>query len=210
MICDFGYKKLTTMLMVLICTLSVLAAGCARNRPSEKPPIHLNPNMDDQPKYDAQETGEFFEDGATMRTPVAGTVARGELKDDDLFFKGKDSRGNFVKKAPIDIDMQFLDRGQERYNIYCSPCHSRVGDGRGIMITRGYIPPPTFHSERIRELPDGHIFDVITHGIRNMPSYRHQIPPEDRWAIVVYLRALQRSQNAGIDDIPVELRETVK
>ena len=108
------------------------------------------------------------------------------------------------------LSVRLLDRGQERYDIYCSPCHSRVGDAKGIMLSRGYVPPPTFHSDRIRDMPDGQLYDVITNGVRNMPSYRHQIPPTDRWDIVVYLRVLQRSWNAGIEDVPVELRETIK
>jgi hypothetical protein len=204
-------RSLTIRLLCLFALAAMLGvAGCARGRKSEKPPIHINPNMDNQPKYKAQAKSKFFEDGATMRMPVPGTVARGDLRDDDVFYKGKSKDGSFVKKAPVEVDLGLLKRGRERYDIYCAPCHSRVGDGRGIMITRGYIPPPNFHSDRIREMPDGQIFDVITHGVRNMPSYAHQVPPEDRWAIVAYLRALQRSQNATKDDIPVELRETVK
>jgi mono/diheme cytochrome c family protein len=188
----------------------VLFTNCARERPSGRPPIHLNPDMDNQPKYKAQSENRFFEDGSAMRMPAAGTVARDNLRDDDKFFRGTDSRGNYIKKAPVVIDMQLLDRGQERFDIYCSPCHSRIGDGRGIMVNRGYVPPPTFHSDRIRQIPDGQIFDVITHGVRNMPSYAGQIPPADRWATVSYLRALQRSRNATRNDIPIELRETIK
>jgi mono/diheme cytochrome c family protein len=106
--------------------------------------------------------------------------------------------------------MNNLKRGQERYNIYCSPCHSRVGDGRGIMINKGYLPPPSFHIDRIREMPDGQVYDVITNGVRNMPSYRHQVNPGDRWAIVTYVRALQKSRNATISDIPEEKLEELK
>ena len=106
--------------------------------------------------------------------------------------------------------MQLLKRGQERFNIYCAPCHGQTGDGQGIVVQRGYLPPPSYHQDRLRKMPDGYIFDVITNGVRNMPSYRHQVPVADRWAIVSYLRALQRSQNATINDIPPEMRETVK
>jgi mono/diheme cytochrome c family protein len=190
--------------------LPLVIVGCTRERPSEEAPIHLNPNMDSQPKYKAQGESEFFDDGATMRAPVAGTVARGDLREDDRFYKGKNADGSFVENAPVEVNSQLLNRGKERYDIYCAPCHSRVGDGRGIMVDRGYVPPPTFHSDRIREMPDGGIFDVITNGVRNMPGYRHQINPKDRWAIVMYTRALQRSRNATIDDIPIELRETVR
>ncbi|MCP4632634.1 MAG: cytochrome c [candidate division Zixibacteria bacterium] len=188
----------------------VVISGCTREHPSDKPPIHLNPNMDDQPKYKAQAESKFFEDDATMRTPVSGTVAQGELRDDDIYYKGKNIDGSYVLKAPLSINKETLLRGQERFDIYCSPCHSRLGDGRGIMLEKGYVPPPTFHSDRLRNLPDGEIFEVISNGVRNMPSYRHQINVHDRWTIVLYMRALQRSQNASINDIPVELRETVK
>ena len=185
-------------------------AGCGRGRPSKNPPIHLNPNMDNQEKYKAQARSNYFTDGSAMRQPVPGTVAQGFLRDDDTYYLGIEADGSFVKKAPIEYDMLLLKRGRERYDIYCSPCHSRIGDGRGIMVSRGYLPPPTFHSDRIRNVPDGEIFNVITHGVRNMPAYAHQINVDDRWAIVCYLRALQRSQSAGLEDVPEELREKVK
>ena len=120
--------------------------------------------------------------------------------------------GEFIKALPDTeaLTIQLLRKGQERYNIFCSPCHGRVGDGKGIMVNRGYVPPPTFHSERLREIQDGYLYDVITNGIRNMPAYRYQVPVDDRWAIVSYLRALQRSQNASLEDIPEPLRENVK
>ena len=199
---------LRIMISVVVMT-GMLLLGCSRRQPSSEPPLHFNPNMDNQPKYKAQAQSEFFADGATMRQPVPGTVARGRLCDDDAYYRGTDSLGGFLAHSPVPVTMALLKRGQERFNIYCSPCHSRVGDGRGIMVTRGYVPPPTFHSDRIRGMPDGEIFNVITNGVRNMPSYRHQIPVNDRWAIVAYLRALQRSQNATIDDVPVELRHQV-
>lgn len=198
------------LLLSILVLLLALGSSCSRGRPSKRTPIHLNPDMDNQPRYEAQSKGAFFEDGATMRSPVPGTVARGYLRDDDAFYRGLNSNGEYLKEAPVFYTEQRLRRGQERYNIYCAPCHSKIGDGRGIMVNRGYVPPPTFHSDRIREMPDGQIFDVIANGIRNMPSYRHQIPPDDRWSIIAYLRALQRAQNATLGDIPVELREKVK
>ncbi len=191
-------------------TILLITSGCYRERPSNQPPIHLNPNMDSQEKYKAQSENNFFEDGSAMRPPVEGTVARGHLREDVEFYQGKNIKGDFIKKLPVDIDMELLERGQERYNIYCSPCHSRVGDGRGIMVSKGYLPPPSFHIDRIREMLDGQIYDVITNGVRNMPSYRHQINPDDRWAITAYLRALQRSQNASADDVPDEIRKDLK
>ncbi len=195
--------------IILILIFSLSAGGCFRNAPSEKPPLHVNPNMDDQPKYNAQAKSRFFADGATMRVPPAGTVARGFLRDDDIYFTGKMDTTP-VAKSPVPTTMQLLQRGQERFTIFCSPCHGRLGDGKGIMMQRGYVPPPSFHEDRIRNFADGQIFDVVTNGIRNMPSYRFQIPVEDRWAIIAYLRALQRSQNARLDDIPQEFRGTLK
>lgn len=184
--------------------------GCFRGRPSEDPPIHINPNMDNQPKYKAQSESQYFENGATMRMPVAGTVARSEDYKDTIFYFGKDANGNPVTENPLTITMQLLKRGQNRYNIYCAPCHGRTGDGKGIVVKRGYLPPPNFHQDLVRNYADGHIFDVISNGIRNMPSYKHMIPVKDRWAIVSYVRALQRSQNATISDIPEEIRNEIK
>jgi mono/diheme cytochrome c family protein len=196
-------------LALLIITL-VSLTGCYQGRPSKKPPIHVNPNMDNQPKYKAQAESKFFADGATMRIPVEGTVARGELREDVEYYTGKKANGDFVEENQRPVDMQLLKRGQERFEIYCSPCHGRVGNGQGIVVSRGMLPPPTFHSDSLRAYPDGRIFDVITNGIRNMSSYAAQIPVEDRWAIIAYVRALQRSQHATIDDVPVEKREKLQ
>lgn len=194
---------------LLVVAALLVVTGC-QGQPSDRPPIHLNPNMDDQEKYQAYESSEFFADGSAMRTPPLGTVAQGTLRDDPEFATGFDADSVAIAHAPITATMPVLKRGQERFNIYCSPCHGRVGDGRGIMVNRGYPPPPTFHSDRIRELPDGQVFAVISDGIRNMPGYRFQIPVEDRWAIVLYLRALQRSQNATLDDVPEEKQSLLK
>ena len=190
--------------------ISIIITGCTRESPSTKPPVHLNPNMDHQEKYRPQAESKFFENGSAMRVPVDGTVARGYLREDDRYYRGINPDSSYVKEAPVEVTTQLLRRGEERFNIYCSPCHSRVGDGKGIMLERGYVPPPSFHTDRIRNMPDGEIFNTITNGLRNMPSYGHQINPDDRWAIVKYLRALQRSHNATIDDIPTELRGKIK
>lgn len=193
-------RNSVTILAVVL--LLLFSLGCVQERPSENTPIHINPNMDNQPKYRPQSESEFFADGSTMRLPVAGTVARGELRDDTEYFTGKTSRGEFILTlpGPVKLTDRLLDRGQERFDIYCSPCHGQVGDGKGTVVSRGYPPPPTFHSDRLRELPDGHIFDVVTNGVRNMPPYRYQVPVEDRWAIVAYFRSLQTEQQIGADD----------
>jgi mono/diheme cytochrome c family protein len=190
--------------------MALVVTSCYRGKPSEDPPIHLNPNMDSQPKYEAQEESEFFENRMTMRPPVAGTVARGDLREDDAYYRGKNADGSLVARMPVDITMDLLQRGKERYNIYCSPCHDQTGSGKGIIIKKGFLPPPSMHLDRLRQSPDGHFYDVISNGIRNMPSYKHQIPVADRWAIVAYVRALQRSQNAKASDVPEEIREELK
>ena len=183
----------------------MLVGGCYQGRPSKEEPIHLNPNMDHQQKYRPQAESDFFVNGATMRMPVEGTVARGELREDVEYFTGKTEKGDYIRTLPVDVTLALLERGQERFNIYCSPCHSRDGHGRGIVVERGMVPPPNFHSDSIRAFPDGRIFDVITNGIRNMPAYRYQVPVADRWAIIAYFRALQRSQYAPKKDVPEEV-----
>lgn len=204
----FGQKvTLVTMLGALVLVGSL---GCTRGRPSQDPPIHLNQNMDRQQKYLPQSQSEFFADGMTMRKPVAGTVARGELHEDHAYWYGRDEIDSTIAKIPVPVTMQLIERGQERFNIYCSPCHGRVGDGQGIVVKRGLVPPPSFHDDRLRQVGDGYVFNVITNGIRNMPSYKHQIAVEDRWAIVSYFRALQRSQNATANDIPADMRGSVR
>jgi len=177
--------------------LSGLFMLSCRGQISEKPPIHPNPNMDFQNRFDAQEENPFFENNMAMRAPVEGTIARGALKQDDAYYQGLDENGNLVEDIPVEVTTDFIYRGKERYDIYCSVCHGGTGDGRGIIMTGqyGYVPAPSFHTENIRQMPDGHFYSAITNGIRMMPSYATQIKVEDRWAIVAYIRALQRSQN---------------
>ncbi len=185
-------------------------AGCMRDLPKDKPPLKLETNMYSQPRYEDQGQSDFFADGSDMRTPPEGTVARGFLNEDAAYFTGKDEKGNLVKKIPVTVTLAMIMRGQERFNIYCSPCHSRLGDGQGMVVKRGLIPPPTFHDDRLRDTADGHIFDVITNGVRNMPAYKYQIPVADRWAIVSYFRALQRSHHATSSDLTAEERAKLR
>ncbi len=203
------YKKNHTLIYIVIFATAIVLGGC-QGRPKQKPPVHPVLDMDFQPKYEYQEKSPFFDDGISMRQPIPGTVARGKLYDDIAYNTGKNQDGSLVEKSPVPVTYTGLERGRERFDIYCSPCHSKIGDGKGILVNRGYIPPPSFHTDVIRNYADGHIFDVISHGIRNMPSYGHQVPVEDRWLIVNYIRALQRSQNASIDDVPVEMRDKIK
>jgi mono/diheme cytochrome c family protein len=185
--------KLSLTRLVLISLAVVLLVGCGRGRYSEKPPIHPNPNMDSQDKYKAQSESNFFVDGASMRTPVAGTVARGELREDDAYYRGKDADGNFVEKAPMDFTPEMVARGAERYQIYCSACHGVDADGKGKILYYQYpIPPADFMSERIKNLSDGHMFNAVTAGWLNMPNLSAQVSVEDRWAIISYIRSLQQ------------------
>jgi hypothetical protein len=159
-----------------------------RGSTSSRPPIHPNPNMDHQPKYRAQAESAFFYDGATMRPPVLGTVARGELFEDTALYEGKDEAGEFVTSIPVEVDEE---RGRQRYEIYCTPCHGATGNGRGVMWERVQIESRDLHLERIVAAPDGQLFDVITNGLGLMQGYRYPIPAEDRWAIIAYVRKLQ-------------------
>ena len=175
---------------------TVFLSGCVRGCTSSRPPIHPNPSMDNQPKVRPQSASTFFYDGSSMRQPVPGTVAIGGLKEDTAFFTGKGADGQFVTTNPVTVDDTVLERGKQRYTIYCQPCHDARGDGKGILFTRGNVPTATFHQEKILNYPDGQIFDVITNGQGLMPAYRWPIPPADRWAIIAYVRTLQRERQA--------------
>ncbi|MDX1640327.1 MAG: c-type cytochrome [Balneolaceae bacterium] len=188
--------KLSRTNISLLLLSGIFLLSC-RGHISENPPVHPNPNMDYQERYNAQETNTFFDDNRAMRQPVEGTIARGQLRLDDAYYEGLDENGELVEEIPVEVTREFIYRGKERYDIYCRVCHGGTGDGRGIIMTGqyGYVPAPSFHTENIRQMPDGHFYSAITNGIRTMPSYATQIKVEDRWAIVAYIRALQRSQN---------------
>ena len=192
---------------ILLAVLTLTVASCRGTRSSD-PPVHLNLNMDFQERFDPQEANPFFEDNRSMRPLVPGTVARGTLRDDVVFYEGRSEGGGFTRRMPVPATRELLERGQERYNIYCAVCHGAAGDGQGIVITGGYgyTPAPSYHIDRLRQESDGYLFDVITNGVRTMPPYGHQVPPADRWAIVAYIRALQRSQYADPGDVPANIR----
>jgi len=164
--------------------------------------------MHDQPKYEALEASDFFSDGRSARPIVEGTVARGHLNEDTLLFQGK-LNGKPAEVFPFPITLQDLDRGQERYNIYCTPCHDRLGNGEGMVVRRGFRRPPSYHIDRLRQAPPGYLFDVITNGFGAMQDYSAQIAVRDRWAIVAYIRALQLSQNARLTDVPESERNSL-
>jgi len=202
-------RLVRTMILVALLAGLAAAAGCSRGQPREKRPTMIIPDMEFQPKWKAQGYTPFFEDHRTMRTPPEGTVARGTLKEDTVRFQGK-RNGEFVTHNARDVTMDLLRRGRNRFNIYCAPCHDRTGSGHGMVIGYGFVPPPNFSDPRVLAFADGYIFDVITHGVRNMPSYGAQIPVGDRWAIVAYVRALGRSRTATLADVPPEARKDLE
>ena len=174
--------------LVAIAVCLLLIAGCRQD-------------MHNQPKYRGLRASAFFADGSSARPLVEGTVARGTLEDDEAFFTGKVDKAT-VKEFPFPIDEKVLDRGQERYNIYCSPCHDRTGGGNGMVVQRGFKQPPSYHIDRLRQADVGYFYDVITNGFGAMPDYRAQVAPRDRWAIVAYIRALQYGQHTPASDVP--------
>ncbi len=185
-----------------IVALGVTLSAC-QGQISEKPPVHPNMNMDQQPRKEAQEVNNFFADGRSMRQPVEGTVARGLAKTDKAYYEGVDENGEYIDYIPVDLTKSFLYRGKERYEIYCTPCHGQTGAGDGIIMegNYGYVPAPSYHEPRVRDLSDGALYSAIYNGVRTMPSYSTQVPVEDRWAIVAYIRALQESQNITEDEL---------
>jgi mono/diheme cytochrome c family protein len=185
------------VLAVVLLASVVGVTGCVRGCTSSRPPIDINPSMDDQPRVRPQTASTFFYDGASMRQPVPGTVPIGGLKEDAVFFTGMEANGQFVEKNPTTVDEAILERGRQRYVIYCQPCHDARGDGRGILFQRGNVPTASFHQVKILKYPDGQIFDVISNGRGLMAGYRWAIPPSDRWAIVAYVRELERKRMAA-------------
>lgn len=179
---------------LVLLVFALATVGCVRGCTSPWPPIHPNPNMDYQEKLQAQEESSVFYDGSGMRHPVAGTVARGELREDEALHTGKDELGELLVASPIPVDDALLRRGEERYAIYCQPCHDERGTGQGVLTEYAGVPTATFHDEQRRGYPDGQLFDVITNGVGLMPGYRYPIPVRDRWAIVAWVRQLQQER----------------
>ncbi|RMG98030.1 MAG: cytochrome c [Deltaproteobacteria bacterium] len=202
-----------TSLVRVAVGLSAVAFGTVgcRGIPSEKPPIHLQQNMDFQQRFDPQEPNPMFEDGRAMRLPPEGTVPVGWLMEDDHLWRGRGPDGRLVDALPpgIKLDRKLLDRGQERFNIYCAPCHDHLGTGRGMATRRGggfAVQPKNLHEPRLAAMPLGYFYKVITDGQGTMLSYAAQIPVEDRWAIAAWVRTLQASQRASASDVPEEAR----
>lgn len=190
---DFSRSSAVVRGAVAVCGL-LLLAGC-----------DLRQRMYDQPKYEAHEATAFFDNGLTSRAPIEGTVARGNLQLDKHLVTGMvDGVPATTLPAAVPFNQQLLERGQERFDIYCSPCHGRTGQGNGMIVQRGLKRPPSFHEDRLREAALGHYFDVMTNGFGAMYSYASRIPVKDRWAIAAYVRALQFSQRAEFDKLPAQ------
>jgi mono/diheme cytochrome c family protein len=174
---------------VLVC----VTAGCRQD-------------MHDQPKYRPYRESSFFADDLSARPVVAGTVPRGHLNDDPLLYTGKDDGGAVATVFPFPVDSAVMARGQERFNIFCAPCHGRTGLGDGMVVQRGYRRPPRLDDQRLRDAPVGHFFDVMTNGFGAMPDYAVQVRPRDRWAIAAFIRALQLSSHATVAEVPASER----
>ena len=173
--------------LALLAILPALTSGCRED-------------MQDQPRFKPLAENRFYADLRSARQPVEGTVARGDVREDAYFYTGMvgQNPGDYM---PFPVTQEVLDRGRERFNIYCAPCHSRLGDGNGMIPQRGFRHPPSYHEERLRKAPLGYFFYVMTTGFGAMPDYAEQIPPRDRWCIVAYIRALQLSQDATQADV---------
>lgn len=208
-----------TIVVIFLAMIPPAVIAWARAVNSSQPRIHLIQDMDNQPKFRAQHANALFADGRAMRPPITGTVARGRLNEDDHYYRGI-SNGQWAATFPpqVAVTMDLLQRGRERFNIYCQPCHGLAGYGDGMVNKRAmvlmnlgvngttWVQPKSVHEQQIREQPVGQYFNTISNGVRNMPAYGPQIPVADRWAIVAYVRALQRSQNARPDDAPPQQR----
>ena len=163
-------------------------------------------DMHDAPRYEPLEESAFFAGGGSARTLVANTVPRGHLREDELLYTGKIG-GQLANMFPMPVTADVMARGQERFNVFCSPCHGRTGEGNGMVVQRGFRQPPTYHEQRLRDAPAGYFFDVMTNGFGAMQDYAAQVPVADRWAIAAYIRALQLSRAATVDDVPSDRRD---
>ncbi len=187
--------------LVVVGTVSIFGF---RGSISTKPPLEVFPDMDRQAKYKPQAESPFFADGRADRPLPAGVVSRGDLRADDHLHLGKVANGNWAAGFPasISIDAKLLERGKDRYAIFCLPCHGAIGDGNGITKSYGMGSTPTYHDDRLRKMTEGEIFNTITYGKAAMGAYADKLSPEERWAVIAYVRALQRAQTGTINDVP--------
>ena len=193
---SFIMLKLLKKLMMLTAVAGVALAGCRQQ-------------MADQPHKRPLEPSNFFDDGMASRPVLPGTVARAVEEPNNQRLNSK-AEGKLVDAFPFEVTMEVLARGQERYEIFCSPCHDRLGTGQGMIVRRGFTPARSFHEPRLRDAPAGHFFEIITQGFGPMPSYADQLSEHDRWAVIAYIRALQFSRNVRLDQLPPEDRAKMK
>ena len=215
-----------TLAFVVVLLISVMGF---RGMKSSRPPIEVFPDMDHQAKYKPQAESQFFADGRADRPIPAGTVPFGRdtiekrdkdgkpyfadpafLKADDFHYAGKNADGSFARGFPIPVTEALVRRGQNRFQIYCAPCHGALGDGNGITKSYGMLVTPSYHDDRIRSMPEGEIFNTITNGKNTMMSYADKLSPDERWAVIAYVRALQRAHHATVADVPPEHRGELK
>jgi len=194
-----------TLVFLIVLTVSVLGI---RGGKSTRPPLMVFPDtffpeMNHQAKYKPQAASDFFADGRADRPLPAGVVPRGFLREDSHLYAGKTADGQWAKGFPaaLKVDARLMERGRERFTIYCAPCHGALGDGKGIVTQYNWGAPANFHSDTFRTMPEGQIFDTITHGTKTMFPYGDKLVPEDRWAVIAYVRALQRAQNSRAEDV---------
>lgn len=194
------YVYLTTFFAVVLSVGILGFRGCT----STRPPLEVFPDMDRQAKYRPQAESRFFADGRTDRPLPIGVVARGDLRSDHAFFQGKTATGDWLRGLPtsITVDAKLMQRGGERYAIYCAPCHGALGDGNGITKAYGMGATPTYHDDRLRSQAEGELYNTITNGKATMLPYADKLEPADRWAVVAYVRALQRSRAGTLADVP--------
>lgn len=203
--------------LAFLCLLTVSVMGF-RGMLSTRPPIEVFPDMDRQARFKPQTASKFFGDGRADRLPVAGTVPHGRtaevdpvfLAADEFHYAGKAADGSFSRGFPVEVTEVLVRRGQDRYQIYCQPCHGTLGDGNGITKQYGMVATPSYHDERLRSMAEGEIFNTITHGKNTMSPYADKLSPDDRWAVIAYVRALQRAHHGSIDEVPLNHRGDLK
>lgn len=185
-----------TSLLLILAAATLALGGCRRD-------------MQDQPRLKPFKEAPIFANGIANQTPPAGTVARGLLKDDSHYWFGRDEAGNLATTLPakFQVNRALLERGRERFDIYCSPCHDSSGAGRGMVVRRGFKQPQPLWEDRLKAMPIGYFFDVATNGFGIMPSYKIQVPEDDRWAIAAYIRVLQVSQGSRLQDLPADVQQ---
>jgi mono/diheme cytochrome c family protein len=197
-----------TQLLLVVAASSLL--GACSNFPSRQPPVWVFPDMKKQDKYKPQMSSAFFADGRASRRPVEGTLAQEFYKADEAYATGVAADNTYVAKNPEPLTKETLERGQMKFNTYCSPCHDRTGTGRGVVPAKATWVPGNLHDERIVNYVDGELFHVVSMGRRSMPGYRFQISEKDRWAIIAYVRALQRSWRGTMNDVPADMQGKVR